>query len=929
MMMYGTHADITHQKLAEVQLRESHDQYRSLVGNIPGVTYRALPDESCTMLYLSEQMERLSGYPAQIFVHNAAKNFRDLIVEEDRDAVDLALHHAMQAKESWLIEYRIMAKSGEIRWVQERGRAVYDKQDTVAYLDGFLLDITDDKATKARVERQVEALSILHDIATNGRLSVNEQLQLALARARRFLKLEFALIGKVEGDHYEIIGLSSPETRLFAVGQVLSLRETCCGIAFDEKQVVGIHHLSDSEYRSHPGHVSLGMEAFIGTPLLVGGEPFGTLSFASLTPRKAFDDTEIMFVSLLAGWVGDAIERDQTQERQRKLFSQLPGMVYQFQRWPDGRSAFPLCSQGIRQIYRIEPDDVKTDATRVFEILHPEDLDYIAKMIQESAENLTEWHAEYRTKFPDGTVRWLKGDSKPERMVDGSVLWHGYIQDVTERKEAQFRLQQNEARLRALFEMSPLGIALNDFATGGFLEINQALLDPTGYTRDEFVQLTYWQITPKDYEEQEAIQLKSLEETGRYGPYLKEYIRKDGTRYPVRLNGMVVFDGDGKKLIWSFIEDISDQQRQQRVLEHINERFKLAADSARLGVWDYDVVHRDLEWDEWMYRLYGLAREQFSHTYEGWLVRIHPHDLETVEKAFEDALLGTRDFDTEFRVVLPEGQVRFLKAAAIVSRNAEGAAVRVTGINYDVTQNRMADRMKSEFVSTVSHELRTPLTSIAGALGLLNGGAMGELPKPLQDMISIAHKNSQRLTHLINDLLDMEKLAAGKMQFELQWSPLPKLLEQAVQQISGYAKKYEIPVELQLPVPDVQVRVDPERFNQILSNFLSNAIKFSPANAGAKVIVAAERQDARVRISVMDQGPGLPEAFKERIFHRFAQADSSDSRQKGGTGLGLAISKELAEAMGGSVGFSSTAGQGTIFFAEWPIAVNDSGEAQK
>ncbi|MBK8971000.1 MAG: PAS domain-containing protein [Hahellaceae bacterium] len=157
------------------------------------------------------------------------------------------------------------------------------------------------------------------------------------------------------------------------------------------------------------------------------------------------------------------------------------------------------------------------------------------------------------------------------------------------------------------------------------------------------------------------------------------------------------------------------------MLEHVNERFKLAADSARLGVWDYDVIHRDLEWDDWMYRLYGMDRTTFSHTYAGWLVRIHPHDVEPVQQAFEDALLGVRDFDTEFRIILPDGQVRHLKAAAIVSRNQQGAAVRVTGINYDITQSRLADRMKSEFVSTVSHELRTPLTSIAGALGLLNG----------------------------------------------------------------------------------------------------------------------------------------------------------------------------------------------------------------
>ena len=135
--------------------------------------------------------------------------------------------------------------------------------------------------------------------------------------ARRFLKLEFALIGKVEGDHWKIIGLFQPGNPSFAVGQVLSLEETCCGIAFDEKQVVGIHHLSDSEYRSHPGHVSLGMEAFIYfTPLLVGGEPFGTLSFASLTPGRRLTILKIMFCQPFGGLGGDAIERIRRERQQ-------------------------------------------------------------------------------------------------------------------------------------------------------------------------------------------------------------------------------------------------------------------------------------------------------------------------------------------------------------------------------------------------------------------------------------------------------------------------------------------------------------------------------------------------------------------------------------------------------------------------------------
>lgn len=242
---------------------------------------------------------------------------------------------------------------------------------------------------------------------------------------------------------------------------------------------------------------------------------------------------------------------------------------------------------------------------------------------------------------------------------------------------------------------------------------------------------------------------------------------------------------------------------------------------------------------------------------------------------------------------------------------------RFVAIIRDITQRKRIEQMKSEFVSTVSHELRTPLTSITGALGLVKGGALGEVSTAVQEMVDIAYKNSRRLTHLINDLLDIERIAAGKVNFDLQVQPLMPLVHQVVEGTRTYGTEHKVQLEIMQEAPAVEVRIDSQRLLQILSNLLSNAIKFSPE--GSRVEISVAVQNSKVRISVRDFGRGIPEEFNARIFQKFAQADASDSRRQSGTGLGLAISRELAERMGGLLSYDSVFGKGACFYLELPV----------
>ncbi len=221
-------------------------------------------------------------------------------------------------------------------------------------------------------------------------------------------------------------------------------------------------------------------------------------------------------------------------------------------------------------------------------------------------------------------------------------------------------------------------------------------------------------------------------------------------------------------------------------------------------------------------------------------------------------------------------------------------------------------RIQSEFISVVSHELRTPITSIRGSLGLLQSGKLGNFSVDADKLIQIAHNNSLRLSKLVNDILDMEKLSLGKVRLNFQRVDLRQLALQASESISGYANKLNVPIRFDLPHQACWVNADGERVIQVMLNLLSNAAKFSPG--GQTVIFRLIQQTHSYRIEVEDFGKGIPDEFKSKIFEAFSQEDTTTTRSQEGTGLGLHICKILIERMGGVINFESQAGQGSCFW---------------
>ncbi|MBJ6136549.1 GAF domain-containing protein [Marinobacter litoralis] len=511
---------------------------------------------------------------------------------------------------------------------------------------------------------RTRALNILNDIALDTSGNLDNRIERALSIACQYLDIDTAIVSQIEGEAYTILWHHERQTPSLENGLTLPLAQTYCAILMNQPDVLAIDHMAASPYRDLPCYQMFGLESYLAAPIWVSGEAVGTLNFSSTEPRlPGFSETEKTFVSLLARWVADLIQQQDQAATLDKLVANAPGMLYQYRLWPDGHSSFPYTSEGIRRIFGLTANDVVEDATPAFKRIHRDDMKRVFESIQNSAETLEPWETRYRLMTPAGHWRWIEGKANPEKLPDGSILWHGYIVDIDERQKTE--------------------------------------------------------------------------------------------------------------------------------------------------------------------------------------------------------------------------------------------------------------EMKNQFVSTVSHELRTPLTSIEGSLGLILGGVTGDITEKTRQMLNITRRNADQLRALIDDLLDIEKLASGNMLIVMEPHPIVDIVSTAIEHIQSYANQKHVQLHLKEFSKGIEANIDPQRFQQAIANLLSNAVKFSPAHDEVAIEIRQVGDQAVVEVS--DKGSGVPESFRDRIFEKFAQADGSSARAKEGTGLGLAITKQLMLAMGGDVGYESEEGAGATFWLSVPI----------
>lgn len=438
-------------------------------------------------------------------------------------------------------------------------------------------------------------------------------------------------------------------------------------------------------------------------------------------------------------------------------------------------------------------------------------------------------------------------------------------------------------------------------------------------------------VHPEDIAETEAALLRTVAEKSQAERDFRIVTQQGEVRH-IHSAEMVVLDAEGQSTnVIGINMDVTERKLTVDTLQRISALQRAILDSANFSIISTDTAGTIRVFNASAQRMLGYSEQEMVgqltpavlHAPEEVAARARVLSLELgdeIAPGFETliakARLGQVD-ENEWTYIRKDGSRFPVLLSVTALRDDTGTVYGFLGVGYDLTERKRLDRMQREFVSTVSHELRTPLTAIRGALGLIAGEVVGKLPPKAKDMTLIAMNNADRLVRLINDILDIEKIEAGKLQFHMQAVELSDLIQETVAANKAYALKYEIKVVVAASLPRIEVNGDRDRLIQVLTNLLSNACKFSPAGAEVRIDMAIQMN--MVRISVKDAGHGIPENFKSQIFQKFCQADSSDTREKGGTGLGLNISRAIVEQHGGHIDFESTLQGGTCFWFSLPL----------
>lgn len=485
------------------------------------------------------------------------------------------------------------------------------------------------------------------------------------------------------------------------------------------------------------------------------------------------------------------------------------------------------------------------------------------------------------------------------------------------RNDAEKNLAEKE--FKTLLNSSPDAMMIVS-ATGNMEMVNRQLLDLFEMKQSELVKQSISSLVQQKVMDQiNLYQENSLMEDKIQGITNRiEFVAQTnkGRKIPVQISVKPIENKEGT-FFSAVLKDLSAEKAIEKELKESEKRFSSLVDNAFDSIITLSIEGHILSYNKASERIFGYsAKSMIQNNFKLLL-----EDSSSVQLFFDFAQDAIEKKSERNKGIQSE---LLCKRASGIPFEADISLSLMTlkdkplliWITRDVSERKKLDRLKKEFVSIVSHELRTPVTSIRGAVGLLIGGKYGLLTEEGVKLLDIAARNSDRLSALINDILDVEKIEVGKMDYQMKYLNISPLIAQIIAINQPYAEKYLVTLSLIEPIPSIIVFVDPNRLIQAVTNLLSNAIKFSPMNG--VVTICLELSSQLVKILIKDEGPGLPKDSHEYLFQPFSQVDSSDQRKKGGSGLGLFISKLIIDRFNGKIGFDSILGEGATFYISLP-----------
>ncbi len=509
----------------------------------------------------------------------------------------------------------------------------------------------------------------------------------------------------------------------------------------------------------------------------------------------------------------------------------------------------------------------------------------------------------------------------------GVVALSAIAHDVTERLRAERERRRGESRLRGLSRSDVISIAFLD-QEGLIADANDALLGMLGYGRDNLARgaVLLDRLVPPESRDQVRALVREMWGEGQCAPQEVECLRRDGSRFACLLGGARL-EGGAEGVV--FLVDVTGRQRAVAELRRSEERLRLAVDATMLGTWKLDVVSGAMSCSPRTLDLWGFAPGE-EVNYPTRLARIYPDDRPAVDEAVRRALDpgGPGEYRIAYRVPRPDGGWRWVESSGRVFFDDAGGfrrPVRLFVTVLDVTERKRteealqeAGRRKDQFLAMLGHELRNPLAPIRNAAQVLRKVGGGD--PVLARARDIIDRQVRHMTHLLDDLLDVSRVAAGKISLRKERMDLVELVRATVEEHRPDAQAGGLALAASLPDRPVWVFADPTRISQSVANLLINALKFTPAGGHVAVAVAPE-PGGTAAVTVSDDGMGIEPEMLDRLFEPFAQADRSLDRSRGGLGLGLSLVRSFVEMHGGAVAVRSEGpGKGSAFTLRLPLA---------
>lgn len=888
----------------------------SIAQSLPGVIYRRVMDREGRIsfpLLLGQGHERYGRETAEgLAIPRPSPRSR--IHADDYPGWLDAIHRSAQTLEKFDYEMRMMRGDGSFWWVRSMAQPHREADGSVVW-DGVEFDITTSKEALARAQQSETRLARIAD-------NLPGEIYRRVLRPNGTMAYEYVspnvrgLYGVApemfEDDAEVFANLIHPDDRAL-------WRDAVTASARDLSRF-------DLEFRTRDGKRGYRWVRSVGQP---HREANGNVVWDGV------------LIDVDAAKRAEARAEESAQHLAR-VAENIPGVVHRRILKPDGELFFEYVNPNkVRDFYGLDADSFVRDGHTFLRLMHPEDRERYRGNIAASAKNLSRFDMEMRVRFASGEYRWVRSISHPRRLDNGDIVWDGVTIDVDDARRAQEALREQETRLQSLTENMPGMVYQRVMHADGrvtYPYVSPGVKKIYGYDPDEVMGDS--KVFPSGVVEEDLPSYrKALEESARnLTPRFwegRERTRSGEIRWtqtygqPRRLeNGDILWDG--------LIVDVTEGKLAQQALQEREELLRSITSSIPGNVYRR-VVHADgrvtypfVSWG--LLAAYGLDPSGELADVRRFVEMTHPDDHKTYEDAFARSARDMSPFDLVRRIVLPSGETKWIHGVANPKRYANGDIVW-DGVTFDVTEQRQAQeaiakaaeqaqaasRAKSEFLANMSHELRTPLNAILGFSEVILDEVYGPLQPPnYVEYIKLVRDSGHHLLNVINDILDMSKIEAGRYDLEFERADLSDVVAECVAMVASAAREKSITVENGIVAPLPLARVDRRAAKQVFLNLLSNGVKFTGSN-GKVSIVRGTANGAWAEVIVKDTGIGIPSDALDRIFEPFQQADASLSRRHEGAGLGLSISRKLMELHGGTLTVRSQPGVGTEVTARFPV----------